>query len=816
MSDIQMIPYQLKYNTTADTPIMFLNFEDFFKRLRNNKPTYEHTGLTNNETNLYFDVDLSDDDVYEEEEKMCIWNEIHDILKERIYEAYKIEPEFHVHEAFGESNEKYKASYHIHVPNIRDYKFSIQKFIEDTNKYVRLNKKTELYNMRIMSKDIIPTFKLLDESVYSNNRYMRCHGTSKPNENRPFKLLVGDLEKTSITYKYPNHTVVNYVKEETQTKTQTNNKYKLSNSQNEKLEVFNMFLENGLFRDIALGKRPNWIKMATALKTEFGDELGSKLFHTFSKIDTERYNEDECDYQFEHVTEGKITFASIMFWAKEENPQIHKKALEMLQTFAITKDQVINPYMCASIISNTLKETLVLCKEQWIMLTENNLWEKRKEPISYITKCLYQYLDYEKNKINALMDSQDGDAKMETKKKLEEWLKLYLETTKPAYTSQLIKYLKERLVDDKFEEKLDVNKGFLAFKNGIMDLKTKTFGEGIRWDDYISSTIPHNYIPSDYSYLKNEVLLKILNNNPEHLEYYLSIIGYIFTGETNQKSLYFMLDKTEGGEGNNGKTFFFDILNDLLPNYVYKSKSTLILDGNTKIHKQLAMTKGKRLVWLEELPKDKLLNAELIKEIADGKTTENEIMYGTSEIINIMFNLVVLSNHMPKINEAEEAVYNRYKQISFRSKFLRDVEEENIEELIFKADENLSETIKTKYVNQVMNIIIDYAHKFYNSGVNKIPKEFTKDIQETKNNNNKFAKWFTQNCQISDIGKTALKELIKLSGVEEEKIKLTLKKMGFIYNKDLRGCGKDAFGKYYKGGFEGFEIIKDTDEEEEE
>jgi hypothetical protein len=46
----------------------------------------------------------------------------------------------------------------------------------------------------------------------------------------------------------------------------------------------------------------------------------------------------------------------------------------------------------------------------------------------------------------------------------------------------------------------------------------------------------------------------------------------------------------------------------------------LIENNNTKVHKQLVMTKGKRLVWLEELPKDKQTNAELMKEIADEKT----------------------------------------------------------------------------------------------------------------------------------------------------------------------------------------------------
>jgi hypothetical protein len=39
-------------------------------------------------------------------------------------------------------------------------------------------------------------------------------------------------------------------------------------------------------------------------------------------------------------------------------------------------------------------------------------------------------------------------------------------------------------------------------------------------------------------------------------------------------------------------------------------------------------------------------------------------LYGTSELLNILFKLFVLSNNKPSISAEEVAVYNRYKQIS--------------------------------------------------------------------------------------------------------------------------------------------------------
>ena len=109
-----------------------------------------------------------------------------------------------------------------------------------------------------------------------------------------------------------------------------------------------------------------------------------------------------------------------------------------------------------------------------------------------------------------------------------------------------------------------------------MDLKTKIFRNGILASDYITKTIPYDYVKSDYKYIKS-VLKKILNNNDEHLDYFLSILGHTMIGVPDlEKSLYFMINKTELSKGDNGKTFFFDILNDLMPNYVYKTKAELI------------------------------------------------------------------------------------------------------------------------------------------------------------------------------------------------------------------------------------------------
>lgn len=551
-----------------------------------------------------------------------------------------------------------------------------------------------------------------------------------------------------------------------------------------------------------------WFQIAGILKCNHYDK---SIFKSYSDL----FSEDNDAYKLWNEIKNNQKHMSIYGLqniAKEINPQGYKKWLIKYNIYYITYNQVIDPYECAKIISKTLKESLVLCNENWYMLTESQLWKNQKEPSYYIINEIHKYLDTTTNSLNRKIQgcTYDGEEKELLVKELQKWLKIYSLISKSSYLSVLTKCLRTLLADDKFTEKLDANKGKLAFQNGIMDLETKKFREGIAWYDYITQTIPYDYKPSDYNFVKS-VLKKILNNNDEHLEYFLSIIGYSFIGEAElEKSIYFMIDKTEGGRGDNGKTFFFDILNHLMPNYVYRSKASLIESNNAKVHKQLVMTKGKRLVWLEELPKEKNTNAELMKEIGDGKKLENEVMFGTSESINIMYKLFALSNHVPKINPNESAVYNRYKQVSFNSHFDRTGTRkiELPEDLKFIADPSLPTTIKEQYYDEVFNLIIDYANKYYKNRLPSIPQQFIADTKETQNMNDEFSLWFEENCEICEGENIALKYISNLSGMSEKLVKEGMSRKGFKYDKDLRKIGKDAFGNYFKGGYKNIKIIE--------
>lgn len=566
----------------------------------------------------------------------------------------------------------------------------------------------------------------------------------------------------------------------------------------------------------AKGCYEHWRNILWALRSESEDY--KELAREMSDRKGANFDDSKFESVWDSFKEGDFTIGTFYHYCQKSDEKMYHEIMTKYQSRFISIDDLTDIYKCCQVITPTLRKTLILCKEKWWVLDEKQLWSQIKEPKFYITTEIRKYIDFSQNKNSKQIMVSDGAEKDRLIAIGKEYLKFYEKINQTAYLSTCKDYLKAHLVNNNFEETLDKNCGFLSFKNGVMDLKTGIFREGIRWDDFITETIPYDWKSSDpekVNFLKG-ILKKILNNNEEHLDYYLSIIGYSLIGKPDlEKSIYFMIDGTDNGKGDNGKTLFFDILSTLLPCYVYKSKGTLLEDGNAKVHKQLFMTKGKRLVWLDEFSKTKTTNAVLLKEIADGKTIENEVLFGTSETINILFKMFILSNYIPKVDPNEEAVFNRYKQVSFGSHFDRSGlrKQENPENLLFIADCGLADKIKSEFYNEVFSIIVDYAKRYLETGL-KIPQKFIEDAKDTKMKNDEFAVWFNDNC--TDGGRLSIELVIEKSGFKRDFVIDGMKRMGFYFNREMGGMGKNKLtGKYYKGAFEGCSFIEENIRNEE-
>jgi hypothetical protein len=374
-----------------------------------------------------------------------------------------------------------------------------------------------------------------------------------------------------------------------------------------------------------------------------------------------------------------------------------------------------------------------------------------------------------------------------------------------------MKNLRPQLTDNEFETKLDVLKYQIAYKNGILDLKSLYFREGIFGSDYITKTIPYNYEVStetDRTIVLKE-LLKICNMNQAHLDYYLSYLGYAMTGDSQRlQQFWYMLGQT----ASNGKSVIFEALMEVIPNYIVKIENTAFEMGNNAIHKEIATWRGARIGWVNELTKKKQ-DAELFKQIADGTTIKYKVMYGNSSNMNINFKMCVVSQHTISIN-ADKGVARRLKVMKMNSSFMDHYTEDDYVNCHFKKDTNFGVLLQTQYKFALMDIIYSYSKRFYENDFKmcEYPDEWKQETEESVASNNDFDDFFNSHFEIDKdavLSKRVVDEIVgQYKGVI--RLKDELLRMGIQFTYD---CKKKAPKERIQGVWTGFKNIEKMENE---
>ena len=115
------------------------------------------------------------------------------------------------------------------------------------------------------------------------------------------------------------------------------------------------------------------------------------------------------------------------------------------------------------------------------------------------------------------------------------------------------------------------------------------------------------------------------------MEYYLSILGYTFTGDSTKEQMFWYL---RGQLAENGKSVVFEVLEKIMPNYVMKANSD-VLDKGADLRKEVATWLGLKLLWLNEVSVKKK-DEDLLKEswsLATSKLEAEELLETAVDVL---------------------------------------------------------------------------------------------------------------------------------------------------------------------------------------
>ena len=466
-----------------------------------------------------------------------------------------------------------------------------------------------------------------------------------------------------------------------------------------------------------------------------------------------------------------------------------------------------------------LKNQLVYCNERWIICDKRTgLWRFIKEPTSTIVSAIHSQIDESRDSILYLKIKTENTEEKEKFRKMEnEYMTYYATIAKGGYSSTLKKYLSEGLYDSEFELKLDNNKYKVAYKNGIKDLKTGLFRNGLLPEDFVTKTIPYNYekaTEADKMLVRKE-LKKICNNNDDHLDYYLSVFGYAITGDSSKLQNFWCL---RGQKASNGKSVIFEALTEILPNYVIQMESEMFESNYGTRHKEIASWGGVRILWVNELSKKKQ-DVEFIKKLSDGTSQPYKVMYGCMAVMPISFKLFAVTNHTLSI-DADNGFNRRLVMEQLDSEFLDGLEEDDEENCRFKKDKSFGEKLQTIYKHALLELIFDYSKIFVDDkfSLKPYPNDWKEETQDTIESNSDFSSWFDDYFIIGAELKTSKRMVdsrLKLYTDSHKgvviKFKDELKRMRikFTYDSKNRDIGEKTKGIYT--GFT-YKILEDKPE----
>lgn len=215
-------------------------------------------------------------------------------------------------------------------------------------------------------------------------------------------------------------------------------------------------------------------------------------------------------------------------------------------------------------------------------------------------------------------------------------------------------------------ESFDTNPNLLTGANKTLDLRTGL----LRAHD-----------PNDMITLRTQVafdadataptwerfLDDVFAGDKELIAYFQRVFGYCLTGETSEQVFF-----NFHGDGANGKSTAVNVLKDLLGDHAMTSPfdSFVRSRGDKGPRNDLARLHRARVVVASESGDNRKLDAETVKGLTGGESIAARFLYGELFEFRPMFKLLLVSNHLPRVDGDDEALWRRIRLIPFTQSFL--------------------------------------------------------------------------------------------------------------------------------------------------
>jgi P4 family phage/plasmid primase-like protien len=507
----------------------------------------------------------------------------------------------------------------------------------------------------------------------------------------------------------------------------------------------------------------------------------------FSRQDAS-YDEEACDAKWRsfgnHAGE-KLGIGSLIHWAKEDDPEAFKKvktdSVESYVDNSVKKGPEAD-YLIAMVIYKFFADEYISVdvRNEWYTFNGTR-WERTMEGESLkkaihtdIYNLYYEYQALYRQKMEDALSDPDLDE--DTRKDIQagktkegRWLKniqdIQMKLLSDKYVNTLMNSLKGLFYKKDIMEQFDTNLGLLGFENGVFDLKMYVFREG-RPEDYLTMstgvTLPvkREDLPMDVDQLVGTIELipnydqlssdfmdfftKIIPDEDTR-QYTRRFISKCLSGENRDEGFYIWT-----GSGGNGKSKLVDLIVKSLGSYACNLPVALLTQkrkSSGAADPEMARTRGRRFVYMQEPDVNETLNVGEMKELTGNDTIQARSLFKEPFEFIPQFKLILMCNELPKIPSNDDGTWRRLQAVPFISRFVGEdhVDEEEHRYLIDKE-------LKTKlpfWVLPMYCMLFKEWCEYDKHGIN-IPKSVSEKTNEYRNENDLVGQWITEQCEEDD------------------------------------------------------------------
>ena len=474
----------------------------------------------------------------------------------------------------------------------------------------------------------------------------------------------------------------------------------------------------------------DWLELGFCLHNI--DKSLLSTWEDFSKV-SPKFEDGACEKLWIGFKNEGLTIASLYRWAKIDNPEKYKKLKHNEISTLLNESLSGTNYDVACVMHGMYKHQFVNAsikhkiwyefKDHRWQIMDKGLYLKKK--IS--TDIAFEYKRLSQHYKKALLNSSTEEEKkiIEAKfKKCEEMLKNVKMT---QFKDKIMTECEELFYNKDFMNKLDSNRNLLGFDNGVYDLERNVFRDGLP-DDYISFSTNIDYITfdsnSDYAIEINEFIKKVLSNNAVR-KYVLLLLSSMLHGKVDEQKFHIWT-----GSGGNGKSKLVELFEKAFGDYCGKLPITVLTQkrsGSSAASPEIAKTKGKRFISLQEPEHNDQIHVGYMKELSGGDIIQARALYADPVEFKPQFKIILTCNQLPSIPSSDGGTWRRLRVVDFPSKFV----DNPVNPGEFKK-ENIDAKLpiwRTTFMSMLLEIFQEYTTNGLCEPDNVI--EFTKNYQKS-------------------------------------------------------------------------------------